>query len=114
MNKLDETNLPQMIAQAAKEQSFETPKLDTEAVIREAARRKLRRQLIILTVGGLLMLAVLLTEAVRGLLGGIGTQGYWLAVVIAGYIGMAVPVGLAAVVLFCRELERQQKKGVFR
>ena len=65
MNKLDETNLPQMIAQAAKEQHVETPKLDTEAVIREAARRKLRRQLIILTVGGLLMLAVLLTEAVR-------------------------------------------------
>ena len=47
-------------------------------------------------------------------LGGIGAQGYWLAVVIAGYIGMAVPVGLTAVVLFCRELERQQKKGVFR
>lgn len=112
MNRMDESDLAQMIAQAAAEQSFETPVLDVHAAVREADRRRLGRQLKILAVGAVLMLAALAAGILLVLADSVGTDYYWLAVATAAYIGMTLPVGLAAVMLFCKRLERQQQKGV--
>ena len=113
-HKPDEINLPQMIAQAAAEQSFDTPQLDVQAAVREADRRRLTRQLSILAVGMVLSLIAVMIGIAVLLEMGRQMEIFWLAAVISAGMVVWVWSGLAAVVIFCKRMERQREKGVVR
>lgn len=113
-NKPDEMNLPQMIAQAAAEQSFDTPQLDVQAAVREADRRRLRRQLSVLAIGAVLSLVAMVIGIAVLLEMGKQMEVFWLAAIISAGMIVWVWSGLAAVVIFCKKIERQREKGVVR
>lgn len=114
MNKRDEMNLPQMIAQVAAEQSFETPQLDVQATVREADRRRLVRQLSVLAIGAVLSMIAVVIGIGMLLETGKELNYYGLAVAVAAGMIVWIWSGLAAVVIFCKKMERQREKGVVR
>ena len=114
MDKLDESKLPQMIAQAAAEQSFETPRLEVQDAVREADRRRLIGQLTVLAIGAVLTVIAVVIGIAAVFEMGKQMEVFWLAVVISAGLVVWVWSGVAAVGIFCKKIERQREKGVVK
>ena len=114
MDKLDESKLPQMIAQAAAEQSFETPRLEVQDTVREADRRRLIGQLTVLAIGAVLTVIGMVIGIAVLLETGRGKENYWIILLLTAGMMVWAWSGVAAVGIFCKKIERQREKGVVK